>query len=91
MRALQVDACLVRNYVFANEEYLRLAVGNAPWPIGVTSVGIHDRAARENISTSKIAHVLNDERQRKYVTSMKRLITYCQTKYPTDPSKMVTQ
>mgnify|MGYP003883917673 FL=1 len=84
-----VDACLERNYKLALEEYMRLAIGNAPWPIGVTNVGIHERVGRENISTSKIAHVLNDEQQRKYVTSMKRLITYCQTKYPTDPSKMV--
>ena len=60
-----VDACLRRDYVFAHEEYMRLAIGNAPWPIGVTSVGIHERVGRENISTSKIAHVLNDERQRK--------------------------
>lgn len=32
-----------RNYLFANDIYLRLAIGNAPWPIGVTSVGIHER------------------------------------------------
>lgn len=32
---------------------------------------------------------MNDECQRKYITSIKRLMTYCQTKYPTVPSKMV--
>ena len=26
-----------------------MAVGNAPWPIGVTNAGIHARPARENI------------------------------------------
>lgn len=31
---------------------------------------------------------MNDECQRKYVTSFRRLMTYCQRKYPTDPSKM---
>lgn len=25
-----------RNYLYANDIYLRLAIGNAPWPIGVT-------------------------------------------------------
>lgn len=31
---------------------------------------------------------MNDEAQRKYVTSFKRLMTFYQKKYPTDPSKM---
>eukprot|EP01047_Picozoa_sp_COSAG01_P079917 COSAG01_NODE_15339_length_1347_cov_1243.159455_3_plen_27_part_01 len=26
-----------------------LTIGNAPWPMGVTSVGIHERAGREKI------------------------------------------
>lgn len=30
---------------------------------------------------------MNDERQRKYITSMKRLVSVCQRRYPTDPSK----
>lgn len=32
-----------REYVKANDSYLRLSIGNAPWPIGVTAVGIHER------------------------------------------------
>ena len=28
---------------------MEMAVGNAPWPIGVTNAGIHARPARENI------------------------------------------
>lgn len=44
-----------REYVKANDVYLRLAIGNAPWPIGVTNVGIHERSARERISSSQIA------------------------------------
>lgn len=31
---------------------------------------------------------MNDEYQRKYITSIKRLMTQCQNLYPTDPSKM---
>eukprot|EP01100_Stratorugosa_tubuloviscum_P005568 TRINITY_DN247_c0_g1_i1.p1 TRINITY_DN247_c0_g1~~TRINITY_DN247_c0_g1_i1.p1 ORF type:complete len:359 (+),score=133.04 TRINITY_DN247_c0_g1_i1:161-1237(+) len=78
-----------REYVHANDIYLRLAIGNAPWPIGVTMVGIHERSAREKIFTNHVAHILNDERQRKYIQSIKRLITCAQTLYPTDPSKSV--
>jgi pre-mRNA-splicing factor 18 len=28
-----------REYLKANDSYLRLSIGNAPWPIGVTMVG----------------------------------------------------
>ena len=28
-----------RQYQRANDSYLRLSIGNAPWPIGVTMVG----------------------------------------------------
>ena len=45
----------------AHSIYMDLAIGRAPWPIGATSVGIHARAARERIQSSKIAHVMNDE------------------------------
>lgn len=44
-----------------------MAIGNAPWPIGVTMVGIHARTGREKIFAQQIAHVLNDETQRKYI------------------------
>ena len=36
-----------------------------------------------------MAHVMNDEYQRKYITSMKRLMTFCQKQYPSLPSKML--
>jgi len=81
-----------RQYQRANDAYLRLSIGNAPWPIGVTMVGwvffsislldplrtlprIHERSAREKISTDQVAHVLNDEVSRKYIQSLKRLVT----------------
>lgn len=81
--------CMDREYVKANEEYMLLAIGNAPWPMGVTSVGIHERAGRSKIFSAEIAHVLNDENQRKYIQSTKRLMTYCQHQYPNVPSKNV--
>uniref|UniRef100_A0A8B9XD57 Pre-mRNA-splicing factor 18 n=1 Tax=Bos mutus grunniens TaxID=30521 RepID=A0A8B9XD57_BOSMU len=46
---------LQREYVKANDAYLQMAI-ETPWPIGVTMVGIHH-----------VAHVLNDETQRKYI------------------------
>jgi pre-mRNA-splicing factor 18 len=80
-----------RQYQRANDAYLRLSIGNAPWPIGVTMVGyvimilasrvqythsrlfsIHERSAREKISSDQVAHVLNDEVSRKYIQSLKR-------------------
>ncbi|XP_028966617.1 pre-mRNA-splicing factor 18 [Galendromus occidentalis] len=78
-----------RNYVAASDAYLQMAIGNAPWPIGVTMVGIHARTGREKIFAQNIAHVLNDETQRKYIQALKRLMTQCQKLFPTDPSRCV--
>uniref|UniRef100_A0A8C5BED3 Pre-mRNA-splicing factor 18 n=1 Tax=Gadus morhua TaxID=8049 RepID=A0A8C5BED3_GADMO len=80
---------LEREYVKANDAYLQMAIGNAPWPIGVTMVGIHARTGREKIFSKHVAHVLNDETQRKYIQGLKRLITSCQKYFTTDPSKCV--
>ncbi|XP_074599848.1 pre-mRNA processing factor 18 [Brevipalpus obovatus] len=80
---------LERDYVKASDCYLQMAIGNAPWPIGVTMVGIHARTGREKIFAQNIAHVLNDETQRKYIQGLKRLMTRCQRFFPTDPSKCV--
>lgn len=77
------------NYVRACDTYLQMAIGNAPWPIGVTMVGIHERTGREKIFSKHVAHVLNDETQRKYIQALKRLMTKCQFFFPTDPSHSV--
>jgi pre-mRNA-splicing factor 18 len=84
-----VKFCLEREYVKANECYMLMAIGNAAWPMGVTSVGIHERAGRSKIFSAQIAHVLNDETARKYIQSIKRLMTFCQHKRPNVPSKNV--
>ncbi|XP_044259640.1 pre-mRNA-splicing factor 18 [Tribolium madens] len=78
-----------RNYLKASDAYLQMAIGNAPWPIGVTMVGIHARTGREKIFSKNVAHVMNDETQRKYIQGLKRLMTKCQEYYPTDPSRCV--
>ncbi|XP_031726567.1 pre-mRNA-splicing factor 18 isoform X1 [Anarrhichthys ocellatus] len=80
---------LEREYVKANDSYLQMAIGNAPWPIGVTMVGIHARTGREKIFSKHVAHVLNDETQRKYIQGLKRLMTICQKHFTTVPSKCV--
>jgi len=51
-----VNALKDNNYVKANDSYYRMAIGNSPWPMGVTMVGIHERSAREKISSSSSTH-----------------------------------
>ncbi|XP_010923398.1 uncharacterized protein [Elaeis guineensis] len=84
-----VECCMKRDYLAAMDQYIKMAIGNAPWPIGVTMVGIHERSAREKIYTNSVAHIMNDETTRKYLQSVKRLMTLCQRRYPADPSKSV--
>lgn len=77
------DCCIItHDYKQANEIYLLLAIGNAAWPMGVTMVGIHERASRSKLAADNVAHVLNDETARKYIQSIKRIISVCQVLYP---------
>ena len=66
-----------------------MAIGNAPWPVGVTRSGIHQRPGSAKSYVSNIAHVLNDETQRKYIQAFKRLMTKTQEYHTADPSKCV--
>lgn len=86
---LIIKMLLNREYIKASDAYLQMAIGNAPWPIGVTMVGIHARTGREKIFSKNVAHVMNDETQRKYIQGLKRLMTKCQEYFPTDPSRCV--
>ncbi|VDM94672.1 unnamed protein product [Onchocerca ochengi] len=56
-----------RDYIRANNAYMEMAIGNAPWPVGVTRSGLHQRPGSAKAYVSNIAHVLNDETQRKYI------------------------
>jgi pre-mRNA-splicing factor 18 len=85
-----VDFCCQGEFVKAHDAYLDVAIGRAAWPIGVTMVGIHARSGRAKIESSNVAHVMNSELQRKYLTSVKRLMTYAQKKSDVLPSKKVT-
>jgi hypothetical protein len=56
------------------------------WPIGVTMVGIHERSAREKLHESDkgAAHIMSDEITRKYLQSIKRCLSFAQTRWPPD-------
>jgi pre-mRNA-splicing factor 18 len=78
-----VLAAQERRYVDANDGYLRLSIGKAAWPIGVTMVGIHERSAREKLHENEnSAHILSDESTRKYLQSIKRCLSFAQTRWP---------
>uniref|UniRef100_A0A0N4Z454 Pre-mRNA-splicing factor 18 n=1 Tax=Parastrongyloides trichosuri TaxID=131310 RepID=A0A0N4Z454_PARTI len=64
-----------KDLIKSNNAYMEMAIGNAPWPVGVTRSGIHQRPSSSRMYVSNIAHVLNDERQRKYIQGFKRLLT----------------
>jgi len=46
-----VHYCTLKEYVRANEIYMALCIGNSPWPMGVTQVGIHARSSRSRIES----------------------------------------
>ncbi|KAL7802460.1 hypothetical protein V8C44DRAFT_344815 [Trichoderma aethiopicum] len=77
-----VKALQERRYVDANDGYLRLSIGKAAWPIGVTMVGIHERSAREKLHDGEKGHVMGDEATRKYLQSIKRCLTFAQVRWP---------
>ncbi|EMC92088.1 hypothetical protein BAUCODRAFT_275782 [Baudoinia panamericana UAMH 10762] len=77
----------LKQYVRANDAYLRLSIGKAAWPIGVTMVGIHERSAREKLhETDKNkdgqAHIMADETTRKMLQGIKRCLSFAQTRWP---------
>lgn len=79
-----VAAAQEKRYVDANDGYLRLSIGKAAWPIGVTMVGIHERSAREKLHESDkgAAHIMSDEGTRKWLQSIKRCLSFAQTRWP---------
>ena len=85
-----VHLAQLKRYVDANDAYLRLSIGKAAWPIGVTMVGIHERSAREKLHESEKgggkaeAHILADEVTRKMLQGIKRCLSFAQTRWPPD-------
>ena len=83
---LVVKRMRARDYRAAADAYVGVAIGNAAWPIGVTMVGIHERSARTKINAQTQAHAMHDEETRKFLQSVKRLMTFAQRRFPTTPS-----
>ena len=81
-----VRAMQERRYVDANNGYLTLSIGKAAWPIGVTMVGIHERSAREKlhggVKAGGKAHIMSDEKTRKWLQSIKRCLSFAQIRWP---------
>ena len=67
-------ALIERDYVRANNAYLELAIGDSPWPLGITMTQIHVRPGHEKIKAKNVSHIFNDETQRRYIQSAKRLM-----------------
>lgn len=86
-----VRAAQERRYVDANDGYLKLSIGKAAWPIGVTMVGIHERSAREKLHDGQgKAHIMSDETTRKILQSIKRCLTFAQTRWePIDQAQQM--
>jgi pre-mRNA-splicing factor 18 len=78
-----------RDYIRAHNKYIELAIGNSAWPMGVTMVGIHERKSRSKISKKQVAHILNDDYTKKYLQSVKRIMSLVQRKFPNCPSGSV--
>ena len=81
---LVVKRMRARDYRAAADAYVGVAIGNAAWPIGVTMVGIHERSARTKINAQTQAHAMHDEETRKFLQSVKRLMTFAQRRFPND-------
>ena len=77
-----LDAIEQRNYQRANEIYLQLSIGNQAWPIGVTSIGIHDRSAREALAhhrnvKSQVHHCALTAFGCTYIASTAKVLPHC--------------
>lgn len=75
----------IRHYRSATDAYLRLSIGKAAWPIGVTMVGIHERSAREKLHEDgkdrEVAHIMSDEVTRRWLQSLKRCVSFAQGRW----------
>jgi pre-mRNA-splicing factor 18 len=68
-----MNNAVIRDYTTANDKYIELSIGNAPWPMGVCMLGI---TVKRN--AQRLAHILNDEMSRKWTQAIKRLLTISQ-------------
>lgn len=79
-----MNCCLVREYIKANDKYIDLSIGKAPWPMGVAMLSI---TVKRN--AQKLSHVLTNQMTRRWMQAIKRLISVSQELYPNqDKTKM---
>ncbi|AMD20269.1 HDL475Cp [Eremothecium sinecaudum] len=63
-------------YDNANQRYMDLSIGNASWPIGVASVGIHSSSNTSTALGAARANVMKDKTTKDWILQIKRLITF---------------
>lgn len=68
-----MNNCLIRDYIAANDRYILLSIGNAPWPMGEAMLSL---TVKRN--AQRLSHVLTDTVTRKWMQAVKRLITVSQ-------------
>jgi len=68
-----MNCCLVREYIQANDKYLSLSIGIAPWPMGVAMLNLTIKR-----NGPKVSHVLDDPISRKWMQVLKRFISISQ-------------
>lgn len=78
-----------RDYIRAYDKYIELSIGKSPWPMSVTMVGIHERKRRSKIFRTHVAHILNDDSTKRYLQSVKRIMSLVQRRFPNLPSSSV--
>jgi len=92
---MMIQAMRDRNYRDAMDAYMKVCIGNAPWPIGVGQVGVQfNMASRDKVKAttagrSSGAHIMSDEATRKWLQAWKRMMSAIQRIRPTDPSRAV--
>jgi pre-mRNA-splicing factor 18 len=66
-----------RNFNRAHETYHALSIGNSAWPIGVISVGMHERTSDAKLIGGS-ANIIKDESTRRWILSVKRLLSFAE-------------
>lgn len=79
-----VTACDNREYSHASKRYMDITIGKQSWPIGVTSVSIHERSGKTKIFENKMSAKMSDEGFRRSIQGFRRLMVKCQEWRPPD-------
>lgn len=72
-----------KQYHLANDDYLKLSIGQQAWPIGLAiTAESHEKNENERFFDSRITTMLTDEETRKWLGSIKRLLTFAEIRWP---------